>query len=66
MGEIPLTPHLSKHDHGHALMAVTSLFDHSCDANTIQELRGDQMITIAAHPIEEGEQVIEQYHKISI
>lgn len=44
-------------------MAVSKFANHSCYANTIGGMQGDRMIIIAAHPIEEGEQVVKKCHK---
>lgn len=52
--------------YGQSMMAVGSLFNHSCDANTISETLSDHMVVVAAHPIEKGKQVIKQCNKILI
>ncbi|XP_046753146.1 SET and MYND domain-containing protein 4-like [Diprion similis] len=48
-------------DLGHAVMAVSSLLNHSCDANTIKQWYADCMATYAVYPIEQGEQVFTNY-----
>ncbi|XP_046483537.1 SET and MYND domain-containing protein 4-like isoform X1 [Neodiprion pinetum] len=46
---------------GDAVMAVSNLINHSCDANTIKQWYADCMAVYAVYPIEQGEQVFDNY-----
>ncbi|XP_046753145.1 LOW QUALITY PROTEIN: uncharacterized protein LOC124416260 [Diprion similis] len=52
------------HQYGHALMAVSSLLNHSCDANTTRQFLRDGIAIHAIYPIEQGEQIFDNYFTV--